>query len=77
MAGSVGYVFCEPDTLNASLCSSADGQGAVFSAEVGDAQNGPVVGRSSEHVLGAGNVYTVDLDASLTMNTCGIAPSLV
>jgi hypothetical protein len=37
VAGSVGYVFCEPGTLNASLCSSADGQGAVFSAEVGDA----------------------------------------
>ena len=57
VAGSIIYLLVEPDTLSASVCGSADGQWAVFSAEVSDAWVGPTVGRSSERVLGAGNVY--------------------
>ena len=57
VAGSIIYLLAEPDTLDALLCGSADGQWAVFSAEVSDAWVGPAVGWSSERVLGAGNVY--------------------
>ena len=57
MAGSILYLLFELDTLSASLCGSADGQGAIFSAEVRDAWVGPTVGRSSERVLVSGIVY--------------------
>ena len=57
VAGSIIYLLAEPDTLDALLCGSADGQWAVFSAEVSDAWVGPAVGWSSERVLGAGNAY--------------------
>ena len=57
VAGSIIYLLFEPDTLSASVCGSADTQDAIFSAEVRDAWFGPTVGRSSEHVLGAGDVY--------------------
>jgi hypothetical protein len=57
VAGSILYVLFELDTLSASLCCSADGQGAIFSVEVRDAWVGPVVGRSSERVLVSGIVY--------------------
>ena len=57
MAGSMLYLLFELDTLSAPLCGSADGEGAIISAEVRDAWVGPAVGRSSERVLGAGYVY--------------------
>ena len=57
MAGSILYLLFELDTPNASLCGSADGQGAIISAEVRDAWVGPTVGRSSERVLVSGIVY--------------------
>ena len=57
VAGSILYLLVEPDTLSASLCGSADGQSAIFSAEVRDAWVGPTVGRSSECVLVSGIVY--------------------
>ena len=57
VAGSNIYLLFEPDTLSASVCGSADAQWAVFSAEVSDAWVEAVVGRSSERVLGAGDVY--------------------
>ena len=57
VVGSILYVLFELDTLSASLCGSADGQGAIFSVEVRDAWVGPVVGRSSERVFVSGVVY--------------------
>ena len=57
MAGSMIYLLVETDTLSASVRGSADAPGAVLSAEVSGARVGPVVGRSSERVLGAGDVY--------------------
>ena len=56
MAGSILCLLFELRTLSASLCGPADGKGAVFSAEVRDAWVGPAVVRSSECVLGDGNV---------------------
>ena len=57
MAGCNLWLLSELDTLGVIICGWADAQGNVISAEVGDAWDGPVVGQSSEHVLGAGNVY--------------------
>ena len=57
MAGSILHLLFELDTLSASLCGSADGQGAIFSAEVRDAWFGPTVGRSSERVVVSVIVY--------------------
>ena len=57
MAGSILYLLLELDTLSASLCGSADCQGAILRVEVREAWVGPAVGRSSECVLGDGNVY--------------------
>jgi len=57
VAGSMIYLLVEPDTLSASVCGSADGQGAIFSVEVRDAWVRPAVGRSSQCVLGDSNVY--------------------
>ena len=57
MAGSIIHLLFEPDTLSASVCGSADTQGAIFSVQVRDAWVGPVVGRSSERELVSGIVY--------------------
>ena len=57
VAGAIIYLLLELDTLSASVCGSADAQWAVFSAEVRDASVGSAVGRASERVLGAGDVY--------------------
>ena len=57
VAGSIPHLLVEPDTLSASVCSSADIQDAIFSAEVRDAWVGPAVGRSSERVVVSVIVY--------------------
>ena len=57
MAGSILHFLFELDTLSKSFCGSADGQGAIISAEVRDAWVGPTVGRSSERVVVSVTVY--------------------
>ena len=57
VAGCIIYLLCEPDTLSASVCCSADTQDSIFSAEVRDAWFESTVGRSSERVVVSVTVY--------------------